>query len=258
MPTTTKKPRRVVLAPGTLSRDLHVVSPMQSGPDVLSLQEALAVLGYTPGRRDGVFGPATAAAVRDFQADNGLDVDGVVGARTRDALEHAARRDGRRARNRGSALGRKALAEAIKHLGVVERPVNRTRFGRWFGVDGVPWCNIFVSYCFEVGANYTLCSGFNGAGVYPKGCAYVPTTEAWLRATGMWRGRGTPGPGEIAIFNWDSGGVPEHIGIVEKSLGGGKFQTIEGNTSPANNSNGGTVMRRLRYVSQVDGFGRVR
>ena len=58
-------------------------------------------------------------------------------------------------------------------------------------------------------------------------------------------------------FNWD-GGVPDHIGIVEKSLGGGQFQTVEGNTAVGNDSNGGEVMRRVRYLSQVDGFGRVR
>ena len=52
--------------------------------------------------------------------------------------------------------------------------------------------------------------------------------------------------------------MPEHIGIVEKSLGGGQFHCIEGNTAVGNDSNGGQVMRRLRYVSQVNGFGRVR
>ena len=71
------------------------------------------------------------------------------------------------------------------------------------------------------------------------------------------RERTYPLPGDIAIFNWD-GGVPDHIGIVEKYLGGGQFQSVEGNTSLGNNSNGGEVMRRVRYLSQVDGFGSVR
>jgi len=47
------------------------------------------------------------------------------------------------------------------------------------------------------------------------------------------------------------------IGIVEKYLGGGQFQSVEGNTSLNSNSNGGEVMRRVRYLSQVNGFGRV-
>ena len=95
-----------------------------------------------------------------------------------------------------------------------------------------------------------------GAGVNARGCAYVPTTEAWLRATGLWIGRSTPAPGDIAIYNWD-GGVADHIGIVEADLGGGTFHAVEGNTAVGNDSNGGTVMRRLRYAIQVTGFGRV-
>ncbi len=244
-----------VLAPGRVTRTLHVVSPLLRGEDVLHLQQALVALGHPPGPLDSCYGVATSAAVRVFQAEHGLDVDGICGPRTIAALERA--RPSSPGDGHGSRPGRKALAEAIKHLGVVERPINRTQFGEWFGIDGVPWCNVFVSYCFRMGANYTLCSGFQGAGVYEKGCAYVPTTEAWLRATGLWVGRTTPRPGDIAIFNWDGRGAPEHIGIVEKHLGGGKFQSLEGNTSLANDSNGGTVMRRTRLLSQVEGFGRV-
>jgi hypothetical protein len=113
-----------------------------------------------------------------------------------------------------------------------------------------------VSFCFMVGDDLEVAKRFRGAGVYSKGCTYVPTVEAWLRVTGQWRGRTTPRAGDIAIFNWD-GGTPDHIGIVERYLGGGKFSCIEGNTSYGNNSNGGQVMRRTRYVSQVNGFGRV-
>jgi hypothetical protein len=245
-----------VLAPGRLTRVLHVVSPLLRGADILQLQQALAALGYPPGPLDSCFGVATSAAVRIFQADRGLDVDGICGPQTVSCLERARPMAGERD-GHGSRPGRKALAEAIKHLGVVERPVNRTEFGEWFGIDGVPWSAIFVSYCFRIGANYTLCSGFQGAGVYAKGCTYAPTCEAWLRATGLWVGRTTPRAGDIAIFNWDGRGAPEHIGIVEKPLGAGKFQCLEGNTSLANDSDGGTVMRRTRLLSQVEGFGRV-
>ena len=94
--------------------------------------------------------------------------------------------------------------------------------------------------------------------MHARGCAYVPTVEAWLRVSGLWVGRTTPRAGDIAIFNWDGRGAPEHIGLVEKPLGGGKFQSLEGNTSLVNDSNGGAVMRRTRLLSQVEGFGRVR
>jgi hypothetical protein len=113
----------------------------------------------------------------------------------------------------------------------------------------VPWCNIFLSYCFSVGAGCTIAEGFHGAGCTGRGCAYVPTTEAWLRATGMWIGRVPPLPGDIAVYNWD-GGPPDHIGIVEKGGGEGSFTAIEGNA-------GGAVARRKRALADVDGFGRV-
>ncbi len=244
-----------VLAPGRLTRSLHVVSPLLRGEDVLRLQQALETLGHPPGPLDSCYGIATSSAVRVFQSERGLRVDGVCGPRTVAVLERA--RPVPAGDGHGSRPGRKALAEAIKHLGVVERPVNRTEFGEWFGLDGVPWSAIFVSYCFRIGANYTLCGGFQGAGVSGRGCAYVPTIEAWLRTTGLWVGRTAPRAGDIAIFNWDGRGAPEHIGLVEKPLGLGKFQCLEGNTSLVNDSNGGAVMRRTRLLSQVEGFGRV-
>jgi hypothetical protein len=240
----------------TSPRVLHVTSPLMSGSDVLDVQERLDDLGYPVGALDGAYGVATATAVRAFQRDHGLEVDGVCGPQTRAALAEA--QPGEHPPVEPSAIGQLALQEALTHVGVTEQPPdsNRTPFGEWFGVDGVKWCNIFVSYCFAVGADYTICAGFKGAGVYPRGCTYVPTTEAWLRATGLWVGRTSPLPGDIAIFNWD-GGAPDHIGIVEEDLGGGRFTSIEGNTSVGNDSNGGAVMRRTRRVSQVNGFGRV-
>lgn len=231
-----------------------------AGAHVLAVQERLDALGYSPGPLDGLYGVATMSAVIAFQRDRGLVPDGIAGRLTRAALRRAkpdAGSGGSR-RNGSGEIGRKALAEALRHVGVKERPANsnRTPFGKWFGIDGVPWCNMFVSYCFAVGARYTICKGYAGAGVNAKGCAYVPTTEAWLRVTGLWIGRSAPAPGDIAIYNWD-GGVADHIGIVEADLGGGTFNAIEGNTSVGNDSDGGIVMRRLRYVTQVTGFGRV-
>jgi hypothetical protein len=227
-----------------------------TGTDVLDVQRQLTTLGFSPGVLDADYGPTTVAAVQRFQSANNLTPDGVVGDETWAALmgSTAAPQPAQ-----VSVVGTKALTEAITHLGLTESPPNsnRTHFGEWFGVNGVAWCNIFVSYCFNVGAGYTICDGFKGAGVKAgKGCAYVPTTEAWLRVASLWVGRTEPQAGDIAIYNWDGKG-PEHIGIVEASLGGGQFTAIEGNTSVGSDSNGGAVMRRTRKLTQVDGFGRI-
>jgi hypothetical protein len=155
----------------------------------------------------------------------------------------------------GASPGRRALAEALRHVGVRESPPgsNRTMFGRWFGVDGVPWCAIFASYCYDVGAGVVLCRGWHGAGVAPRGVAYVPTLGAWLKATG--RVVETPQPGDLAIFDWD-GGLPDHVGLVIRRRGD-ELDTVEGNTAVGNDSDGGEVMRRARKVAQVAVFGRI-
>lgn len=50
------------------------------------VQQLLIDRGYDPGPVDGIFGPRTDAAVRQFQNDNGLAADGVVGPMTWAAL----------------------------------------------------------------------------------------------------------------------------------------------------------------------------
>jgi len=57
-----------------------------SGPDVMRLQEKLKALSFDPGGIDGIFGPATDAAVRSFQASRALLVDGIVVQRMLTAL----------------------------------------------------------------------------------------------------------------------------------------------------------------------------
>jgi peptidoglycan hydrolase-like protein with peptidoglycan-binding domain len=48
-------------------------------PAVRDLQEALRALGHDPGAIDGVFGQRTEAAVRAFQHEREIPVDGIVG-----------------------------------------------------------------------------------------------------------------------------------------------------------------------------------
>ena len=60
---------------------------MLRGEDVRLLQVDLNALGFSCGTSDGIFGRKTDAAVRAFQKAKNLEVDGIVGPKTRTALE---------------------------------------------------------------------------------------------------------------------------------------------------------------------------
>ncbi|OEF96031.1 spore cortex-lytic enzyme [Desulfuribacillus alkaliarsenatis] len=57
------------------------------GDDVSELQTRLQELGYYTANIDGIFGHQTLYAVRRYQQDYGLKVDGIVGPQTRGSLE---------------------------------------------------------------------------------------------------------------------------------------------------------------------------
>ncbi len=57
-----------------------------TGEDVKKMQQRLKELGYLKGSADGDFGDATEQAVRNFQATNGLTVDGKAGPATLNKL----------------------------------------------------------------------------------------------------------------------------------------------------------------------------
>ncbi len=54
-------------------------APAMSRDNIISLQEALLERGYDVGKPDGIMGPATRSAIRQFQAANGLIADGYPG-----------------------------------------------------------------------------------------------------------------------------------------------------------------------------------
>jgi len=53
-----------------------------SGDEVKKLQQSLINAGYDLGEADGIFGEKTQAAVKKYQQDNGLSVDGIAGNNT--------------------------------------------------------------------------------------------------------------------------------------------------------------------------------
>jgi N-acetylmuramoyl-L-alanine amidase len=61
------------------------------GEDIAQLQQRLLELGFTLDRVDGVFGRNTDKAVREFQRNVGLDVDGICGPEVFNALNRLSR-----------------------------------------------------------------------------------------------------------------------------------------------------------------------
>ena len=137
---------------------------------------------------------------------------------------------------------------ASGEVGYKESPAgsNRTKYGRWYGMDGQPWCAMFVSYCF-----YN--TGLPLSATTPKGFAYCPYGVKWFKNKGWWHT--TPRVGDVVFYDWGGDGVSNHVGIVERTNLDGSIVAIEGNTSVGSNSNGGQVMRRTRKAG-IMGCGR--
>jgi N-acetylmuramoyl-L-alanine amidase len=68
-------------------RTLYLHAPPMRGDDVRALQRKLNALGFDAGKQDGVHGPATDGAVREFQRNVGEVPDGVVGLHTFEMIE---------------------------------------------------------------------------------------------------------------------------------------------------------------------------
>lgn len=149
-----------------------------------------------------------------------------------------------------AATAADVIRVARSYLGYVEqggrdgKSGNLTIFGKWFGLDGNPWCDMYVSFCFyRAGVQH-------GSG---KGFAYCPTDQAWWTKQG--RLHHTPQVGDQVFYGFGHTS-PVHTGIVVKVTGPDTFDAIEGNTAVGNDANGGEVMIRQRRVSDTTGFGR--
>lgn len=69
-------------------RLLYLKTPFFHGDDVKKLQVRLNTLGFSVGFEDGIFGPQTEKATRDFQKNTGVTADGIVGPSTLKAMDN--------------------------------------------------------------------------------------------------------------------------------------------------------------------------
>lgn len=139
----------------------------------------------------------------------------------------------------------KIISTAEAEIGNTETPSNsnKTKYGKWFGFDGVAWCGMFVSWVYAQ-------AGFPLGNIgFLKGFAGCQTAVAhYKKANKITK---NPEPGDIVFFDWNGDDRYDHTGIFVKKLDDQYFETIEGNTSLTNQSNGGQVMRRKRKFANV-------
>ena len=149
---------------------------------------------------------------------------------------------------------RKVLEVARGELGNTEDPAgsNLTKYGYTYGINGVPWCVIFLWWCFDWAGERMA---FFGGGKTAS-CSML---LRWYREQGLTVPVEDVQVGDIALLNFNGKGTADHCGLVTKvsgrriDVGTLEITTIEGNTSSSDGSqsNGGMVCEKTRYPSQI-------
>lgn len=147
---------------------------------------------------------------------------------------------------------------AASQIGYAEEPSgsNKTKYGRAFGWDGVPWCVIFLWWCFMQAKE----SMAFFAGAKTASCG---TLLRWYKEQGLAVKTDKVKAGDLIFLSFHGGTEPEHVGLVESVVSGPALEVtmIEGNTTPGlgmegSQDNGGCVARKIRYRSQIVGVAR--
>lgn len=145
-------------------------------------------------------------------------------------------------------ISAKAVIElAEREIGVTEKPVNNVKYntlfyGREVSGSNLSWCCVFIWWLFNT---------LNAREMFFDGekTASCTTLFRWAEANGAVVNSGYQ-PGDIVFYDWDGSGDCDHVGIL-CAIEGGTAIVIEGNTSLANDSNGGAVMRRARPLRVI-------
>ena len=96
----------------------------------------------------------------------------------------------------------------------------------WYGCNSrIEWCACFVSWCADQ-------CGYIDTGIIPK-FSYCQTGADWFKEKGQLQSRKyEPSTGDIIFFDWNTDGLCDHVGIVEKCENGVVY-TVEGNSDDA-------------------------
>ena len=146
----------------------------------------------------------------------------------------------------------KVIETARGELGYTESPPgsNETKYGKAYAWDGIPWCAVFLWWCFrEAGESAAFYGGAKTAS-----CGAL---LRWYEARGQTVPPRELREGDIVILNFSGTKDTEHCGLVAGCTPKGTIITIEGNTvlgaGAGAQDNGGAVAMKTRYLSQVVG-----
>jgi len=134
-----------------------------SGPDVKTLQDKLASLGFFRGINSGIFNSETEEAIKQFQVRHigpdkqFLDPDGIVGPATAWALEHHSGDDQCNFLDPEIPEGLSPLREQTLRIARAEwkKGVRETsnnwglEISKYGGRAGWSWCCLFVTWCWR-------------------------------------------------------------------------------------------------------------
>lgn len=143
---------------------------------------------------------------------------------------------------------------ARRELGNTENPPgsNNTKYGAAYGLQGQPWCCLFLWWIFrEAGESAAF---FGGAKTASCG-----TLLRWYKAQGQTVPVEQVQPGDIVILNFHGTQETEHCGLVVEVkhpyVGAlPEVKTVEGNTSPGeegSQDNGGCVALKRRLARNI-------
>lgn len=152
-------------------------------------------------------------------------------------------------------MSEEVVIVATQEIGNTEKPINKTKYGKWYGLDGNPWCAMFVSWVFaQCGLSKKI------AAQSPKGFASCDAGLKWFAKKSKLVPVGQAQAGDIAFFQFDDDAQPDHVGIVVANNTVRKSLTcIEGNTAAGktgSQSNGDGVYKRVRSYSTIMGVAR--
>ena len=246
------------------------------------IRDVQRLVGVAP--QDGVYGPATAGAVKHWKHAFGFhtkfvttqltpaEAQWLVGAKKQTVaqkLRAAARKPdvnqalaltvGQRGKNTMIAWAQRNLSEAPPYSNKVpflHDYALRQGIKSWYANMGWPWCAFSAFLSSYAWGSKAAKAGFAGK----FNVLYVPEVLNQARAGNFGMrvvSYADAQPGDLVIFNWD-GGVPDHIGrLIAKMPNNLSIQTVEGNTSPGANgsqSDGGGVFVRIRSLVNVQAF----